>query len=192
MKHLLSYLIPLLLLGIIFWGCSEQQAPTAGTDEALTPLSKEVDVVEYTFDWNLDWVPPMKTVQLVHLCSLTAWSVITSERWLHLLETFYLAHGLIITPATESLWRTQGQGRYGRSLTEIVPLQMSPRRMGFTLRPITGMNSTGWIIKIFPGTPKAIKSSSQMAQWRPTEDPINVSRVCKLCVFLSVKSWQLC
>jgi hypothetical protein len=57
MKHLLSYLISLLLLGIISWGCSDQQAPTANTDEAVTPLSK-VTVDEYFFDWDLDWDDP--------------------------------------------------------------------------------------------------------------------------------------
>jgi hypothetical protein len=53
MKHLLSYLISLLLLGIISWGCSDQQAPTANTDEAITPLSK-VTVDEYSFDYELN------------------------------------------------------------------------------------------------------------------------------------------
>ena len=46
MKHLLSYLFSLLLLGSIFIGCSDQQAPTAGNDEALTSFSKEVWIEE--------------------------------------------------------------------------------------------------------------------------------------------------
>jgi len=40
MKHLLSLLFSLLLLGIIFWGCSDQQAPTAGTDNNTPVLMK--------------------------------------------------------------------------------------------------------------------------------------------------------
>jgi hypothetical protein len=57
MKHLLSFLISLLLLGNIFIGCNDQQAPTASTDEAVTHLNK-VTVVEFAFDWNLDWDDP--------------------------------------------------------------------------------------------------------------------------------------
>jgi hypothetical protein len=49
--------LSLLLLGFIFWGCDDQQPSTAATDEALTPLSK-VNVVEYSFDYNLDWDDP--------------------------------------------------------------------------------------------------------------------------------------
>ena len=57
MKLLFGYLFSLLLLGSIFIGCSDQQAPTANNDEALPPLSKVV-VVEYTFDWDLSFDPP--------------------------------------------------------------------------------------------------------------------------------------
>ena len=52
MKHLLSYLFSVLLLGSTFIGCSDQQTPTDGNDEVLTPLSK-VTVVEYTFEYDL-------------------------------------------------------------------------------------------------------------------------------------------
>jgi len=54
MKHLLSYLFSLLLLGSIFIGCSDQQAPTDGNEEALTALNKPV--IE-SFWWNMDWDP---------------------------------------------------------------------------------------------------------------------------------------
>ena len=40
MKHLFSYLFSLLLLGSIFIGCSDQQAPTAGTDNNEPVLMK--------------------------------------------------------------------------------------------------------------------------------------------------------
>lgn len=56
MKHLLSYLFSLLLLGSIFIGCSDQQAPTGNTDEAVTPLNK-VTIVESTFDADLTGEP---------------------------------------------------------------------------------------------------------------------------------------
>ena len=53
MKHLLGYLFPLLFLGSIFIGCSDQQTPTAITEEAITPLSKVI-VNEYFWEIVLD------------------------------------------------------------------------------------------------------------------------------------------
>jgi hypothetical protein len=40
MKHLLSFLFSLLLLGNIFVGCGDQQAPTSGTDNTAPVLMK--------------------------------------------------------------------------------------------------------------------------------------------------------
>jgi len=54
MKHLLSYLFSVLLLGSTFIGCSDQQTPTDGNDEALTALNKPV--IE-SYWWNMDWDP---------------------------------------------------------------------------------------------------------------------------------------
>ena len=57
MKLLFGYLFSLLLLGGIFIGCSEQQAPIANNDEAVTTLNR-VTVVEYTCDADLTSEPP--------------------------------------------------------------------------------------------------------------------------------------
>jgi hypothetical protein len=60
MKHFFISLLSLLMMGFIFWGCSDQQSPTA-TDEEVSSLSK-VDRVEYTFELDLadpdEGVPP--------------------------------------------------------------------------------------------------------------------------------------
>ena len=57
MKHPFINLLSLLLLGFMFWGCDDQQAPTAVNEEALTTLSK-VTVVESILDWDLSLDPP--------------------------------------------------------------------------------------------------------------------------------------
>lgn len=57
MKHLLSYLFSLLLLGGIFIGCSDQQAPTAGTNNdapvLMKPGSGGATIVKYQDEY---WV----------------------------------------------------------------------------------------------------------------------------------------
>jgi hypothetical protein len=56
MKHLFIYPLFVLMMGFIFWGCSDQQSPTA-IDEEVSSLSK-VDRVEYTVDLDLATLPP--------------------------------------------------------------------------------------------------------------------------------------
>jgi hypothetical protein len=57
MKHLLFYLVTVIFLGSIFISCSEQQSPTAITNESITPISK-VTVNEYFWEIVLDEEDP--------------------------------------------------------------------------------------------------------------------------------------
>jgi hypothetical protein len=53
MKHLLNYLFVLLLLGCIFIGCSDQQAPTGISEESNTTLNKAT-IIKDSFDYDYD------------------------------------------------------------------------------------------------------------------------------------------
>lgn len=58
MKHLLIFLFSILLIGGLFIQCGDQEAPTSTGEESKATLNK-VSVVEYSYDYDGDWDPPL-------------------------------------------------------------------------------------------------------------------------------------
>ena len=50
MKHFFIYPLSLLMLGFILWGCSDQQSPTAISEESNTTLNKAT-IIKGSFDY---------------------------------------------------------------------------------------------------------------------------------------------